>query len=47
MATICTLLTTAKLTAPGVTELPLAEAARAHRLLEEHRVTGRILLLPA
>jgi NADPH:quinone reductase-like Zn-dependent oxidoreductase len=30
-----------------MTQLRLAEAARAHRLLEEHQVTGRIVLVPA
>jgi NADPH2:quinone reductase len=46
MTTICTLLAGGKLAVPGVTRIPLAEAARAHRLLEEHQVTGRILLVP-
>jgi NADPH2:quinone reductase len=46
MGTICTLLTGGKLAVPGMTRLPLAEAARAHRLLEEHQVTGRIVLVP-
>jgi NADPH2:quinone reductase len=46
MTTICTLLAVGELAVPEVTQLPLAEAARAHRLLEEHRITGRILLVP-
>jgi len=47
ITTISALLKTGKLAVPGVTQLPLAEAARAHRLLEEHRVTGRVLLVPS
>src|SRR5207253_9777848 len=31
---------------PQSTVLPLAEAARAHELLESHTVTGRVLLWP-
>jgi NADPH2:quinone reductase len=46
MATICTMLAAGELAIPEVTQLPLAEAAHAHRLLEEHQVTGRILLIP-
>ena len=46
MTTICTLLAAGELAVPEVTQLPLAEAARAHRLLEEHQVTGRIVLVP-
>lgn len=47
MTTICTLLAARQLAVPEVTQLRLAEAARAHRLLEEHQVTGRIVLVPA
>ena len=46
MATICAMLAAGELEVPQVTQLPLTEAARAHRLLEEHRVAGRILLVP-
>jgi len=47
MTTICTLLAVGELAVPEVTQLPLAEAAEAHRMLEEHRVSGRLLLIPA
>jgi NADPH:quinone reductase-like Zn-dependent oxidoreductase len=46
MTTICTLLAAGELAVPEVTQLPLAEAAQAHQLLEEHQVTGRIVLVP-
>lgn len=35
-----------RLVPPGSTVLPLAEAARAHELLEAHQVTGRLVLVP-
>jgi NADPH:quinone reductase len=46
MTTICTLLAVGELAVPEVTQLPLADAADAHRMLEEHRVSGRLLLIP-
>jgi NADPH:quinone reductase len=45
MDVICSLLESGRLTPPAQTVLPLAEAADAHRLLEEHRVEGRVLLV--
>lgn len=35
-----------KLKSPGRTVLPIAEAARAHGLLERHEVSGRVVLVP-
>jgi NADPH2:quinone reductase len=40
------LLRSGRLTPPTQTVLPLEEAAQAHRLLEEHGVVGRVLLVP-
>lgn len=47
MTTICTLLALDELALPEITQLPLEAAAAAHTLLEEHRVQGRVLLIPA
>jgi NADPH2:quinone reductase len=47
MTTICTLLAVDELAVPEITQLPLADAAGAHRMLEEHAVQGRVLLIPA
>lgn len=47
MTTICTLLALDELALPEITQLPLEGAAAAHTLLEEHRVQGRVLLIPA
>ncbi len=46
MTTICTLLALDELALPEITQLPLEGAAAAHTLLEEHRIQGRVLLLP-
>jgi NADPH2:quinone reductase len=46
VAEISDLLEARRLRAETQTRLPLAEAARAHRLLEDRAVPGRILLLP-
>jgi NADPH2:quinone reductase len=46
VAEISGLLEARRLRAETQTRLPLAEAARAHRLLEDRAVPGRILLLP-
>jgi NADPH2:quinone reductase len=46
IAEISGLLEARRLRAETQTRLPLAEAARAHRLLEDRAVPGRILLLP-
>jgi NADPH2:quinone reductase len=46
MTTICTLLALDELTLPEITQLPLDGAAAAHTLLEQHRVQGRLLLVP-
>lgn len=46
MTTICTLLALDGLALPEITQLPLEGASAAHTLLEEHRVQGRILLVP-
>ncbi len=47
MTTICTLLAVDELAVPELTQLPLADATEAHRLLEGHGVQGRVLLIPA
>jgi NADPH2:quinone reductase len=47
MTTICTLLAVDELTVPEITQVPLADAASAHLLLEEHALQGRVLLIPA
>jgi NADPH:quinone reductase len=47
MTTICTLLALDELALPEITQVPLEGAAAAHTLLEEHRVQGRVLLIPA
>jgi len=47
MTTICTLLAVDELAVPEVTQMPLADAASAHLLLEEHALQGRVLLIPA
>jgi NADPH:quinone reductase len=46
VTTICTLLALDELALPEITQLPLEGAAAAHTLLEEHRVQGRVLLIP-
>jgi NADPH2:quinone reductase len=47
MTTICTLLAVDELAVAAITQLPLAEAADAHRMLEERGVQGRVLLIPS
>ena len=47
MTTLCTLLALDELALPEITQLPLEGAAAAHTLLGEHRVQGRVLLIPA
>lgn len=47
MTTICTLLAVDELGVPEITQVPLADAASAHLLLEEHALQGRVLLIPA
>jgi NADPH:quinone reductase-like Zn-dependent oxidoreductase len=47
MTTICTLLAVDELAVPAITQVPLADAAGAHRMLEERGVQGRVLLIPA
>jgi NADPH:quinone reductase len=47
MTTICTLLAVDELALPAITQVPLADAADAHRMLEERGVQGRVLLIPA
>jgi NADPH2:quinone reductase len=47
MTTICTLLAVDELAVPEITQVPLADAASAHLLLEEHALQGRVLLIPA
>jgi NADPH:quinone reductase len=46
MTTICTLLAVGELGVPGFTQMPLAEAAAAHELLEAHGAAGRVVLIP-
>jgi NADPH2:quinone reductase len=47
MTTICTLLAVDELAVPEIRQMPLADAAGAHAMLEEHTVQGRVLLVPA
>jgi NADPH:quinone reductase-like Zn-dependent oxidoreductase len=47
MTTICTLLAVDELSVPAITQMPLADAAAAHRMLEERGLQGRVLLIPA
>lgn len=47
MTTICTLLAVDELAVPAITQMPLADAAAAHRLLEQRGLQGRVLLIPA
>lgn len=47
MTTICTLLAVDELALPAITQVPLADAAGAHRMLEEGGVQGRVVLIPS